>query len=203
VKTEGEHRQHCVVCGTSYRGFEGVFFGDQGEHCLPCFNKKVARQMGIAFDQVDLQPVTLKDVDGGPHTFHVQSRLAATGLVVEAFEIDDEVPRGYRFSVIGDFEADAVALFSDLYERMRQALSVKQLRRGEFGWGIDLDQTVSGRITSNPEDDEQMPVVVIDGRELSWEELGHMLMTYEGFTLDLRVRDSIDIVGGPLLDTGR
>jgi hypothetical protein len=27
-----------------------------------------------------------------------------------------------------------------------------------------------------------------------------MLMTYEAFNLELRVRDSIDVVGGPLLD---
>ena len=42
--------------------------------------------------------------------------------------------------------------------------------------------------------------MVIDGREFSWEELGQILMSYEGFTLDLRVRDSIKVVGGPLLD---
>jgi hypothetical protein len=28
----------------------------------------------------------------------------------------------------------------------------------------------------------------------------HILMTYEGFNLELRVRHSIDVVGGPLLD---
>ena len=42
--------------------------------------------------------------------------------------------------------------------------------------------------------------MVIDGREFNWEELGQILMSYEGFTLDLRVRDSIEVVGGPLLD---
>jgi hypothetical protein len=199
VETEDGLRQHCVVCGTSLRGFEGVFF-DEDEHCLPCFNRKVARQMGITFDQVDLQPVALSDVDGQRHTFHVQSRLAPTGLVVEAFEVADGVPRGYRFSILGDFEADAIALFSDLYERMRQALSVKQVQRGEFGWSIEFDQTVSGRITSDLDGGDRLPVVVIDGREFSWEELGQILMSYEGFTLDLRVRDSIEVVGGPLLD---
>ena len=35
---------------------------------------------------------------------------------------------------------------------------------------------------------------------LGWEQLGHMLMTFEGFNLGLRVRHSIDVVGGPLLD---
>jgi hypothetical protein len=27
-----------------------------------------------------------------------------------------------------------------------------------------------------------------------------MLMTYEGFTVDLRIRDTIEVVGGPLQD---
>jgi hypothetical protein len=58
----------------------------------------------------------------------------------------------------------------------------------------------SGRIEANLEDDLRMPILVIDGKEFCWEEVGRMLMSFEGFTVDLRIRDTIDVVGGPLLD---
>ena len=156
--------------------------------------------MGIEFHHADLQPVTLKDADGQPHTFHVQSRLAPTGLVVEAFEVEDRRPGGYRFAVLGDFEADAMSLFALVYEQIRTALARKQVRRGKFGWQLELDELVTGRIEHDPESDLRLPIVTIDGREFRWEQLGHMLMTFEGFNLELRVRNSIDVVGGPLLD---
>jgi len=83
-------------------------------------------------------------------------------------------------------------------DERRTALARKQVRRGELGWQLELDQLVTGRIEHDPESD--FPIVTIDGREFRWEHLGHMLMTFEGFNLELRVRDSIDVVGGPLLD---
>jgi hypothetical protein len=156
--------------------------------------------MGVAFNQADLKPVTLADADGEPHTFHVQSRLVPTGHLVEAFEVEDDVPGGYRFAVLGDFEADATALFAQLFERMRRALAMKQIRQGELGWQFEIDEPVTGRITADLENDSRLPVVVIDGREFTWEHVGHLLMTYEGFNLELRVRHSIDVIGGPLLD---
>jgi hypothetical protein len=200
VPARTDRRGVCAVCGAKYWGYEGVHYGSEGDHCLPCFNRKAARQMGVAFDQADLQPVTVKDADGQPHTFHVQSRLAPTGHVVEAFEVEDRRPRGYRFAVLGDFEADAVSLFALVYEKIRTALSRKQVRRCAFGWQLELDRLVTGRIEHDPESDLRLPIVTIDGREFRWEQLGHMLMTFEGFNLELCVRDSIDVVGGPLLD---
>jgi hypothetical protein len=34
-----------------------------------------------------------------------------------------------------------------------------------------------------------MPVLVIDGRDVSWEELGRMLMTFEGWQFRMEIRD--------------
>ena len=50
------------------------------------------------------------------------------------------------------------------------------------------------------ESDLRLPIVTIDGRGFGWQQLGHMLMTFEGFNLELRVRHRIEVVGGPLLD---
>jgi hypothetical protein len=37
-----------------------------------------------------------------------------------------------------------------------------------------------GRIEWDPESEARLPLVVIDGKAFSWEEVGHMLMTFEG-----------------------
>jgi hypothetical protein len=116
----------------------------------------VAQRIGVDFDNSSLAPVTLNDVEGVPHRFEIRSRLVGTGHVMDAIEIQEGQPRRYRFSVLGDFEADV-------------------------------------------EDDFRMPSLVIDGKQVPLGR-GGMLMSYEGFTVDLRIRDTIDGVGGPLLD---
>ena len=200
MKARPEPPCTCVVCGEPFYGYEGISVAGEGDHCMPCYNTTTAVRMGIDFDQIDLAPVTLNDVDGERHTFHVQSRLAPTGHVVEAFEVRDGAPAGYRFAVLGDFEADAMSLFALVHDKMRRALATKQVRRGDHGWQIALDEPVTGRIEADLESDLRLPIVTIDGREFGWEQLGHILMTFEGFNLELRVRDSIEVLGGPLLD---
>lgn len=37
-----------------------------------------------------------------------------------------------------------------------------------------------------------MPCVVVDGRRVEWEELGRMLMTFEGWQFKLKVSDPSD-----------
>jgi hypothetical protein len=44
---------------------------------------------------------------------------------------------------------------------------------------IDWDEKAEGRV----------PLLVIDGREITWKEFGHMLMTFEGFQFKLQISD--------------
>ncbi len=41
----------------------------------------------------------------------------------------------------------------------------------------------------------RLPLVVIDGKPFTWEQVGHMLMTFEGFTLEAWVNDPIEVLG--------
>ena len=190
----------CVVCGSEPASFEAISVVGIGVHCFRCYNQDVALRMGVSFDNTALAPVTLNDVDGVPHHFEIRSRLVGTGHVMDALEVQKGQPRGYRFSVLGDFEADALTLFAQLYERMRAGLAARHVQHGELGWQLTKDDALSGRIEADLEDDLRMPILVIDGKEFRWEEVGRMLMSFEGFTVDLRIRDTIDVVGGPLLD---
>jgi hypothetical protein len=39
-------------------------------------------------------------------------------------------------------------------------------------------------------------LVVVDGKPFTWAQLGHMLMTFEGFILEARIKDTIEVLGG-------
>ena len=37
--------------------------------CLHCYNKDMAESVGIDYDHIELQPISLKDIDGNDHKF--------------------------------------------------------------------------------------------------------------------------------------
>ena len=52
-----------------------------------------------------------------------------------------------------------------------------------------------GTITCDLESDDDYghpPLIVIDGKEISWKDFGRMLMTYEGFNFKLEIFDRSD-----------
>ena len=52
-----------------------------------------------------------------------------------------------------------------------------------------VDETIRGRIEWDGVSDSRMPCVVIHGRRVEWDELGRMLVTFEGWQFKLEVRD--------------
>jgi hypothetical protein len=89
---------------------------------------------------------------------------------------------------VDDSDVELISLLGRLIERMRRRLSVKDLLQSDQRLEI-ADKTVRGRIEWNESKDERMPVLVIDGRDVSWEELGRMLMTFEGWQFRMVIRD--------------
>jgi hypothetical protein len=51
---------------------------------------------------------------------------------------------------------------------------------------------VRERIESDATEDGRVPLLVIDGREVSWEDFGQMLMTFEGWQFRLEIGDRSD-----------
>ena len=59
-------------------------------------------------------------------------------------------------------------------------------------WQISKGNVVRARIASDLECDEYYghpPLIVIDGKEIRWDEFGRMLMTYEGFLFKMEIFD--------------
>lgn len=51
------------------------------------------------------------------------------------------------------------------------------------------DMLVRGRIDCDLDSEGRMPQLVIDGREVSWEQFGRMLIGFEGWQFKLEIRD--------------
>ena len=61
-------------------------------------------------------------------------------------------------------------------------------------WQITNGDLVRGKIDCdlNSPDYERLPLIVIDGKEISWSKFGQMLMSYEGFNFKLEIFDRSD-----------
>jgi hypothetical protein len=189
----------CQGCGTAVPAYDVVNYGsiEQGYRvlCTRCFNAEVASALGFErFENVRLHPVVMTDCAGERHEFHFRMRLLGSTTALDAFELIAGEPGGYQFQMLGEPDDEPLSLLGRLIERMRRSLSVKHLVRGEHGTQI-ADQTVCGRIDwDESEDYRRVPMLVIDGQEVSWDELGRMLMSFEGWQFRLAIYDRSDEV---------
>jgi hypothetical protein len=115
-------------------------------------------------------------------------RLLGSMMTLEAFELIAGVPGGYQFETIGKPDDEPLPLLGRLIERIRRSLAVKHLVRTELGAQI-ADMAVCGRIEWDEAEDSRVPLLAIDGQEVSWEEFGHMLMSFEGWQFRLGIHD--------------
>jgi hypothetical protein len=181
-------KSRCADCASVTPRFQLVNC-DSRQLCYPCFNRVMALRAGVEnFQDPRFEPLTLSDINGVRHEFHFRTRLFVK-LSVEAFEFRRGQPEGYQFQELGEPEDDVFELFARLLEKMRRALATSYLEKGNYGWAL-RGETVCARIESdcNPNGDS-LPVIVIDGRQFSWKEFGHMLMTHEGFQFRLTFAD--------------
>jgi len=183
----------CETCGAVVPSYDVVTFGsiEQGyrELCNHCFNVEMANALGLErFEHVRLQPVVITDCEGEKHEFHFRIRLLGSVVALDAFELKAGVPGGYQFQILGEPDDEPLPLLGSLIERIRRSLSVRYLVSSEDGTRI-ADQTVCGRIESDDSNDHRVPLLVIDGQDVSWDEFGRMLISFEGWQLRVSIRD--------------
>ena len=194
TKSGQDQQIRCARCGQVTPSYEIVNYGSM-EHgykliCLQCLNKEMAEAMGLkGFEHAKFQPVGLTDCTGEVHEFHFRTNLFGMGVALDAFELRDGSPAGYQFQIIGNPEDDLLVLFGKLIQKMRRGLSTKHLIDGQHGLQIADDRVVRGKIEWDVAHDGRLPLLIIDGREVTWDELGRMLMSFEGWQFKLTVAD--------------
>jgi hypothetical protein len=146
--------------------------------------------MELDFEHPDFEPIILKDRDGVSHEFRFRTHLMPVGLFIEAHEFKDGEIDGYEFQIKGELDADPFTVFGQLFEKTRRALSRKHIQEaGLHGLQITSDNVVRGVIQWDDDTGGTIPRLVIDGKSVSWEKFGRILMTYEGFQFKLEIYD--------------
>lgn len=188
----------CERCAAAVPGHDVVHYGsvETGDRllCTHCYNAEVAIATSQEhFENCRFEQITMTDCTGEAHEFHFRTRLLGPTVAIDAFELKRGEPAGYQFRILGESDDDVLELLGRLVARIRRGLSVKHLRQS----GPDLqiaDQTVRARIESDETEQWRMPLLVIDGREVSWHDFGRMLMTFEGWQFRLEIADPTDEV---------
>jgi len=157
------------------------------------FNREMAHHTGLDdFGEVKFKPASLSDANDTVQEFHFQSLLLGDKLSLEAFDsARKEESSGYRFQILGEPLSDQFVLLRKLIEKMRRMLANIHVRDSDLGLQI-VDKTARGRIEWDGIEDSRRPCVIIDGRRVEWDELGRMLMPFEGWQFKLEVCDPSD-----------
>lgn len=174
-------------CQECQRGEVYVHFGEE-ELCLKCYNGRMEELFGVAATSYP-EGVTIRDGEGEIHHFHIRKRMDPLGIFMEAEEMSEG---GYDFKLQGDLYADQGELFLQLIAKAERGMTEKYVEQGTFPDGQSYsslrDDRLAGRVESDLTEN-RMPVISVDGRFYTWDEIGRMLMHYEGFQLKLEMVD--------------
>jgi hypothetical protein len=110
---------------------------------------------------------------------------------------------GYELEILGDFDADVLELFRSLNQRMRRALGRRHLVVENGSLQIRPEGVVRALIDADDDRDDGLPLLVIDGRPVSWEAFGRMLVRYEGYQVKIEIYDLSEEIGDDSLDRSR
>ncbi len=121
------------------------------------------------------------DFDGKKRVFEFKSFSCPTGFVYEATEIQDGEPKGMRFSVLGTEDGAEVWRY-ELEQRVKRALKGRHIEyHKESNTWVTCDHIIRGQIRWDDETEGETPLIVVDGKDLTWTEFGKTMMTHEGF----------------------
>ena len=168
---------------------------DGASLCDQCADRRIARITGYPELPEPPPPATLPGPDGREHHFRIRVRRAPTGIEVELQETGVGGPDdGYHFAVLGSHAADVDALVEAVTRRATDGIARQQLEPHPHraGWLL-RDDDVEGRLVWGVEREHGGPYdVIVDGRRLTWDELGQAVEPYEGWRFRLGLEDPCD-----------
>ena len=188
----------CQRCGAALLSYETTIHltglvPDKTEIlCSGCFNKQAAMLMGLKIEELDPQLIEIRGRGRKKHVFFISRMIHPTGIALKAIEIQDGEQKGYQIGVNGDLDCNQAELYEKLIKKVKKQVSRKYLEVRKIGWEKKpciKDFEVAGRIEWDENYDGRIPLVVIDGKEYTWMELGEMLMSFEGWNFKLKIFD--------------
>ena len=172
----------CEICGKPARACVTDHDGGVHEYCMDCQNDQIALQMGIEHFKDYIRTYVFKG-----HTFNIQQMIYPGGIEWQAQEEKSD-EAGYYFALCTGFHSDPHASLQELYKKINRGVVNKFLSKGELHYKYQLKHNKGiGRIEYDQNNDNYTPLVIIDGKKLTWIEFGHIVSTYEGFNLKFSI----------------
>jgi hypothetical protein len=185
----GEPMNSCEHCGSK----EVKVHLDDLKLCMDCYNKIMSEELDVELVPL-IDTFSLKDFNGTSRTFLVERRMHPVGFFLEAIE---NIEYGYKFAIHGELNANQPELLNQLIEKTRKGISEQQVESKVFPNGVAYQSIMNDQVKGYIEYDENsegIPLIIIDGKPFTWEEVGRMLMTFEGFQLKIMLSDITDDV---------
>lgn len=124
-------------------------------------------------------------LDAQGHVRRFRWSLYAGERFLDAVELRKDGSHGLRFILP---VLDGRAPYGELRVLIREYLSQRDLVRDQGGELQDLHRVIRAQIASTGVGCE-VPVLLVDDLEVTWQELGQLLMTYEGFKVRIEITD--------------
>ncbi|MFP4233700.1 MAG: hypothetical protein ACLFUG_02085 [Nitriliruptoraceae bacterium] len=185
----------CAACGAP----DARQWLDATPRCDRCYNAVLSERHGWPALPDPPPDEAVPAADGRPIRLRYRLTWAPSGAVcAEVEEANQPIGEGFRFQVIGQHDADPRLVLARLrrlaqHEVGRAYLEPDEAVEGGGGRGWALaGSEVAGRIAGTGDGAVPEPTLVVDGRELTWTELGGLLASFEGWMFRLLLSDSCD-----------
>ena len=185
----------CQWCGKESNGYGMIVLTiKEGEEsqliCRSCFNEYMVNMYEIKDFETFEKEIIFLDCNDIAHSFQIINRIHTTGVSWEAVEFLEGDKIGYLFQINQEFDEEVSVALKRLYKKVEIGLSKKFIERNvSFGREFNSFKydVVEGRIEWDEKYEGNIPKFIIDGEEYNFDELGRMLMTYEGWNFKLEI----------------
>jgi hypothetical protein len=129
------------------------------------------------------------DCQGRRRLFRLQIYGGGIATFLAATEVIDGDPAGMRLVLRYNEETEPPP-YGEIREKIADRLSTRDIVRDpESGDRQVLNGLIRAQITCDLEGDVEVPLLIVDGEQITWEELGRLLMTYEGWGLHIKITE--------------
>ncbi|WP_377887510.1 hypothetical protein [Alkalihalobacillus sp. R86527] len=172
-----------------------ILFTDDWQEwlCNRCFNKMISEEIGVTLETMP-EEIEVNDHSGTRRNFTVQQRLYPNGIFIDATEGTEF---GYQFAVHGELECNQTELFEKLKDKVQRGVAKRFTKVGEYPGGQKYSAIIDDEVVGHIDYDEMSsstPMIVIDGQPYTWEQLGEMVNSFEGFQFQMKFYDKTDDV---------
>lgn len=164
------------------------------ELCDRCYDRRIAAHTGWPELPDPPAPIVLISPDGRRHQMRFRLWRAPTGVEVEVEEDGVAVGEGFHVAVLGDHDADVAQLIARATTAAEERVSRRYVEPAgnRAGWQVK-DMEIAGRFVWDDDQPGGHPYrVIVDGRTLTWEELGDALESFEGWEFHLTIVDRVE-----------